>query len=108
MREWAALVAEAEALGYTVELVEHCECADAPGILGFRVGVCIPRVRRILVREMLCEEDRVTVLRHELLHAQGAGHEIDQGPRPPLRFEEAGGILTGRSIQWKQRGADEA
>lgn len=79
---------EAEELGYTVELVPYCETPASPGILGARAGVCIPHLRRILVRDVLDEADRVTVLGHELEHARGAGQELDEQPRPLLNFEK--------------------
>jgi hypothetical protein len=70
---WDELVREADELGYRVELVEYCESADSPGLLGAGLGVCIYAKRIIRVRRALREEDRCFVLEHELDHARNAG-----------------------------------
>lgn len=70
MATWEALVAEATALGYAVELVEYCESHLSPGFLGAGLGVCIYGPRLIRIREKLREEDRCFVLEHELDHAR--------------------------------------
>lgn len=68
--EFNALVAEANAVAYTVQLVEYVESTDSPGLLGQGLGVCIYDKKVIRVREALRPEDRVWVLRHELDHAR--------------------------------------
>jgi hypothetical protein len=86
LQTWEELLAEAEQHGWEVRLVPYCETPDSPGILGSRAGVCIPLKRLILIRETLNQDDRVTVLAHELQHAHGAGDEIDRD-KPLLNLE---------------------
>lgn len=81
-RRWEDLVARAHSLGFTVELVEYCESADSPGLLGAGLGVCIQAKRIIRLREKLNLEDRCFVMEHELEHAEvgpdrEANREID-------------------------------
>lgn len=67
---WNDLLAQAQDLGYTVELVDYCEGPDSPGMLGQGMGVCIYSKKVIRIREALREDDRCFVLRHELDHAR--------------------------------------
>lgn len=69
LSDWLQLLARADDLGYSVELVEHCESIDSPGLLGAALGVCIYGKRVIRLRRELTEADRCFVLRHELEHA---------------------------------------
>lgn len=75
---WDDLIARAHALGFTVELVEYCESADSPGLLGAALGVCIYAKRLIRLREKLNPEDRCFILAHELEHAEaGPDREVN-------------------------------
>lgn len=75
---WKALVDQATALGFTVELVGYCESADSSGLLGAGLGVCIYAKRLIRIRRALRPDDRCFVLEHELDHARGAIAGIDR------------------------------
>jgi Zn-dependent peptidase ImmA (M78 family) len=66
---WEEMLDEAEALGFRVEIVEYCESADSPGLLGAALGVCVHDKKLIRLREKLNLADRCFVLRHELEHA---------------------------------------
>lgn len=79
---WDDLVAEAQALGYAVELVDYCEGPDSPGLLGQGLGVCIYGKRVIRIREALRPEDRAWILAHEIDHARIA---VDGGDRVAQR-----------------------
>lgn len=103
--DWDALVAEAAGLGFTVELVEFCESADSPGLLGQAAGVCIYPKRVIRVRRALRPEDRAFILDHEIgharIHAEGGGraeqraHDdaYDADPATVARREAMNGYL---------------
>lgn len=66
---WELLLAQAATLGFRVEIVEYCESADSPGLLGAALGVCVHAKKIIRLREKLNLPDRCFVLRHELEHA---------------------------------------
>jgi Zn-dependent peptidase ImmA (M78 family) len=70
MLKWDSLIERAHAAGFTVELVEYCESADSPGLLGAAMGVCVHRKKIIRIRERLNAADRCFVLAHELEHAE--------------------------------------
>jgi hypothetical protein len=67
---WRALVEMAALLGYTVQLVEYCECAETPGFLGMALGTVARGSKIIRVRAYLPEVWRCWVLAHELDHIQ--------------------------------------
>jgi hypothetical protein len=78
--KWDDLIAEAEQLGYTVELVQWVESADCPGLLGMAEGAIIYAKKRIRIKQTLSETDRVRVLAHELEHARDPDADIETGP----------------------------
>lgn len=83
--DWRDLVGEAGRLGYQVELVEYCESAESPGLLGAGLGVCIYDRCVIRVRRALNLADRVWVLRHEIGHAR-IGHNVEINRRYDARW----------------------
>jgi len=85
--EWAELVATAIELGFTVELVEYCESADSPGLLGQGLGVCVFDKRIIRIRRALRPADRCFVLGHELDHARGVIAGVDRAHHDQLNHD---------------------
>lgn len=96
----AALVAQAEAAGWSVEFKEWCEDAETPGLLGAYAGVCVHARKAIKVRTYdVTTAQVIAVLEHELRHAAGAQHAGDD---PDLGLR-CGGTGTG-ILGWSSGG----
>jgi hypothetical protein len=73
------------ALGYRVQFVDYCECADTPGLLGQIRGVTYhtKRLVRIGKKANPTEADMIAILAHEARHVANPDWDCGNGWKAP-------------------------